>query len=72
MIENFGESGHIGHGLTIRTKERIDPDSGGDVEILCGRLIAQFLEERKEILGIGIRNLVAADARSVWSLPAKM
>jgi len=72
VIENFGEFGHIGHGLTIRTSEWIDPDGGGDVEILCGRLIAQFLEERKEILRIGVRNLVAADARQAWKLPTKM
>lgn len=72
MIENFGEPGHIGQGLTIRTSEWSDPNGSGDVEILSGRLRAQFLEERKEILRIGWRNLVAADAVLVRILPTKM
>lgn len=63
MIENLSEFGHIGHGFTIRTSERRDRNGGGEVEIFCGRLRAQFLEEPKVILRIGARNLVTADAR---------
>lgn len=72
MIENLGEFGYIGHGLTVRTNEWRDRNGGGDVEILCGRLLAQFLEERKEILRIGGRNLVTADATAGRIFPTKM
>jgi len=72
VIKNFSEFRHVGHGLTIRTSEWRGRNGGSEVEIFCGRLRAQFLEEPKEILRIGARNLVTADARLVWIFPIEV
>lgn len=71
MIENLSEPGHIGYGLTIGASERRDRNGSGEVEVLRCRLGAQLLEEGKEILRIGARDAVTADARFVWIFPAK-
>ena len=72
VVKNLGELRHIGQRLTVGTSPRIDPNGGSDVEILSRRLGAQFLEESKEVLRIGARELVAANARRIWSFPAVM
>ena len=72
VVKNLSEPRHIGQRLTIGASPRIDPNGSSDVEILSRRLGAQFLEEGKEILRIGARKLVAANARGVWSFPAVM
>jgi len=72
VVKNLSEPRHIGQRLTVGTSPRIDPNGSSDVEILSRRLGAQFLEEGKEILRIGARQLVAADASGVWSFPAVM
>ena len=71
VIENVGKLSHIGHRLTIGTSKWRIRNGRGDVEILCRRLRTQFLEESKEILRIGGRNLVTADARQARVFPTK-
>jgi len=62
VVEDLSEPRHISERLTTRTGPWIDPNGGSDVEVLSRRLGAQFLEEGKEVLRIGVRKQVAADA----------
>lgn len=72
MIENGGEIGHIGHRLAIRTNEGSRGNCSRKVKVLSCRILAQILEECKEICSVGRGHLVTTNSSRRGIFPVEV
>lgn len=72
VVENSGEIGHTGDRRAIRTNEGSWGNCSGEVKVLSRRVLAQILEERKEIWNVGSRILVTTNSSPSGIFPVEV